>query len=49
MERKMIKDIFEQDYSRQVIIFENKSLQYNLNYNYVEFNHEGGNRKGFIP
>lgn len=49
MEKKMIEDILTQDFSRQVIIFENKDLKYNFNYNYIEFSHEGDGRKGFIP
>lgn len=49
MERRMIEDILEQDSSRQVIIFENKDLKYDLDYNYIEFSHEGDGRKGFIP
>lgn len=49
MERSMIEDILGQDSSRQVIIFENKDLKYDLDYNYVEFSHEGGGRRGFIP
>ena len=48
MERKMIEDILKSDSERQVIIFENKDLQYNFDYNYVEFRHEGDNRRGFI-
>lgn len=48
MERKMIEDILKSDSERQVIIFENKDLQYNFDYNYVEFRHEGGERQGFI-
>lgn len=49
MERKMIEDILEQDASRQVIIFENKDLKYDLDYNYIEFSHEGDGARGFIP
>ena len=49
MERKMIEDILKSDSSRQVIIFENKDLKYNFDYNYVEFIHDGNDRKGFIP
>lgn len=49
MERKMIEDILKVDSSRQVIIFENKDLKYNFDYNYVEFIHDGNDRKGFIP
>lgn len=48
MEQKMIKDILDNDSQRQVIIFENKDLKFNLNYNYIEFNHDG-DLKGFIP
>lgn len=48
MERKMIEDIVSSDSSRQVIIFENKDLQYNLACNHIEFRHEGDGRKGFI-
>ena len=49
VERKMIEDILNQDSSRQVIIFENKNLKFDFQYNYIEFLHEGGNRTGFIP
>lgn len=49
MERRMIEDILSQDSSRQVIIFENKDLKYEFDYNYVEFSHDGEGRKGFIP
>ena len=49
MEKSMIEDILGQDSSRQVIIFENKDLKYDLDYNYVEFSHEGDERRGFIP
>ncbi len=49
MERKMIDDIIEHDCFSQVIIFENKSIKYDYDYNYVEFNHDGDGRKGFIP
>ena len=49
MERKMIEDILKNDYLHQVIIFENKDLKYDFNYNYIDFNHEGDARKGFIP
>lgn len=49
MEKSMIEDIHSQDSSRQVIIFENKDLKYDLDYNYVEFSHEGDGRRGFIP
>lgn len=45
----MIEDILSQDSFWQVIIFENKDLKYGYDYNYVEFNHEGDGRKGFIP
>ena len=31
------------------IKFENKDINYGFQYNYVEFNHEGSNRRGFIP
>lgn len=49
MEKKMIEDILAQDSSRQVIIFENKDLKYDFDYNYIEFRHEGDGRTGFIP
>lgn len=49
MEKKMIEDILTQDSSRQVIIFENKDLKYDFDYNYIEFSHEGDGRNGFIP
>ena len=49
MEKSMIEDIHSQDSSRQVIILENKDLKYDLDYNYVEFSHEGDGRRGFIP
>lgn len=48
MEKKMIEDILNQDSLRQVIIFENKDLKYEYDYNYIEFSHDGGGRKGFI-
>ncbi len=49
MEKKMVEDILEEDCLHQVIIFENKDINYGFQYNYVEFNHEGSNRRGFIP
>lgn len=49
MERKMIENIYTEDCLHQVIIFENKELKYELDFNYVEFAHEGDDRKGFIP
>lgn len=49
MEKKMVEDILEEDRMHQVIIFENKDIQYSHQYNYVQFNHEGNARKGFIP
>ena len=45
----MIEDILKNDYSHQVIIFENKDLKYDFNYNYIDFNLEGDARRGFIP
>lgn len=48
MEKRMIEDIFKNDSVQQVIIFENKDLKYDLNYNYIEFRHEGDKRKGFV-
>lgn len=49
MEKRMIEDILENDSVQQVIIFENKDLKYDLDYNYIEFRHEGDKRKGFVP
>jgi hypothetical protein len=49
MEKKMVEDILEKDSHNQVIIFENKNIKYDFQYNYIEFNHDGGGRKGFIP
>lgn len=49
MEKKMVEDILEEDCMHQVIIFENKDIQYGHQYNYVQFNHEGNARRGFIP
>ena len=49
MEKKMVEDILEEDCLHQVIIFENKDIQYGHQYNYIQFNHEGNVRKGFIP
>ena len=49
MEKRMIEDIFKNDSVQQVIIFENKDLKYDLDYNYIEFRHEGDKRKGFVP
>ena len=49
MERKMIEDILIEDCFHQVIIFENKDLKYGYDFNYIEFNHDGGRRAGFIP
>ena len=49
MEKRMIEDILEEDCFHQVIIFENKDIKYNYQYNYIEFNHDGDDRKGFIP
>ena len=48
MEKKMVEDILEEDCMHQVIIFENKDIQYGHQYNYVQFNHEGNARRGFI-
>ena len=48
MEQKMIADILDHDCLHQVIIFENKDLKYNHEYNYTEFLHDGDGRKGFI-
>lgn len=49
MEKKMVEDILEKDCFNQVIIFENKNIKYNFQYNYIELNHDGDGRKGFIP
>lgn len=49
MERKMIEDILVEDCFHQVIIFENKDLKYGYDFNYIEFNHDGDGRTGFIP
>ena len=49
IEKRMIDDILKEDASRQVIIFENKNLKYDFDYNYCEFMHDGNGRKGFIP
>lgn len=49
MEKRMIEDILMNDSVQQVIIFENKDLKYDLDYNYIEFRHEGDKRKGFVP
>jgi hypothetical protein len=49
IEKRMIDDILKEDTSRQVIIFENKNLKYDYDYNYCEFVHDGDGRKGFIP
>lgn len=49
MERNMVNDILRTDASRQVIIFENKEIKYDFDYNYIEFNHAGEGRHGFIP
>ena len=48
MEKKMIEDILNAESQRQVIIFENKDLKFDFDYNYIEFNHDG-ELKGFIP
>lgn len=48
MERKMIEDIIENDNLHQVIIFENKDLNYGKPASYLEFRHEGEYRRGFI-
>lgn len=49
MEQKMVEDILRQDSKSQVIIFENKDIKFNYDYNYVEYNHEGEEPNGFIP
>lgn len=49
MEKKMVEDILKEDCLHQVIIFENKDIKYGFQYNYVQFNHEGNVRNGFIP
>lgn len=50
MEKGMIEDILKNDSLQQVIVFENKDLKYDLDYNYIEFRHDGsGSRKGFVP
>lgn len=49
MERKMVEDILVEDCFHQVIIFENKDLKYGYDFNYIEFNHDGDGRNGFIP
>lgn len=48
MERKMVEDIIENDSLHQVIIFENKDLNYGKPASYLEFRHEGEYRRGFI-
>ncbi len=48
MEKRMIEDIIKSDEDNQVIIFENKDLRFDYNYNYYEFNHKGNERSGFI-
>lgn len=49
MEKKMIENILKEDACHQVIIVENKNIRYSDQYNYVDFRHEGAERKGFIP
>lgn len=49
MEKKMVEDIVEKDCMHQVLIFENKDIQYSYQYNYIEFYHDWDGRKGFIP
>ena len=49
MERKMVEDILVEDCFHQVIIFENKDLKYGYDFNYIEFNHNGEGRTGFVP
>lgn len=49
MEKKMIADILDKDSQNQVIIFENKDLKFDFDYNYIEYNHEGDALNGFIP
>lgn len=49
MEKLMIENISQSDDKTQVIIFENKNLNFAKNINYIEFNHDGNGRKGFIP
>lgn len=48
MEKRMIEDIDSNDEIHQVIIFENKELNYCKTGNYLEFRHEGDYRRGFI-
>lgn len=48
MEKRMIEDILNTDELNQVIIFENKDLKYDYDYNYIEFSHNGSGRSGFI-
>ena len=45
----MVEDILVEDCFHQVIIFENKDLKYGYDFNYIEFNHDGDGRNGFIP
>ena len=49
MEKKMIENILGEDVLSQIILFENKDLNYGQQPNYIEFNHDGDGRKGFIP
>lgn len=49
MEKRMIEDILKEDSLHQVIIFENKDIKYGYDYNYIDFKHDGAERKGFIP
>lgn len=49
MEKKMIADILSKDSQNQVIIFENKDLKFDFDYNYVEYSHESDTLNGFIP
>lgn len=48
MEKKMIEDLVNSNPDQQVIIFENKDLKYDFDYNYIEFRHQGDERHGFI-
>ena len=45
----MIENILGEDVLSQIILFENKDLNYGQQSNYIEFNHDGDGRKGFIP
>ena len=44
----MIEDLVNSNPDQQVIIFENKDLKYDFDYNYIEFRHQGDERHGLI-